>query len=178
MTNYSPERSEAEREASERESAFGDPAENEPAPVDPFLRNILRNDFYAREEWEENHGGVCRMFPEDPEPTGDIEPEQMGPPSPNETPRSIEDLFGNPSWLQNRTPDEARRALGGLPPGWREETLGKGSQKGNGFLLREYLPNGRPSGRFVSWTPGSAHHPAEGAYWKVTSPQTGTIRIK
>ncbi|GAA2449677.1 hypothetical protein GCM10010405_36420 [Streptomyces macrosporus] len=62
-------------------------------------------------------------------------------------------------------PEDVRGALIN-ETGWREETLGKGSHAGQGWVLREYNERGEPTGRMLRWHPGGGHH-GEGAYWRV-----------
>jgi hypothetical protein len=119
-------------------------------------------------------------FIDDPEPTPEMGPTdppgEMGPPSPPADP-PIENILRNPQSLQGQTPESLLNSLGGLPNGWRQETLRQGSQRGNGLILREYLPNGRESGRMIQWHPGGGHH-GPAPYWKVSSPSGGTVRIQ
>jgi hypothetical protein len=60
----------------------------------------------------------------------------------------------------------------GDTPGWEIETLGKGSHQGQGWVLREYLANGKASGRSLRWHPGGGHH-GSNPYWRVTSSEAG-----
>jgi len=72
---------------------------------------------------------------------------------------------------------EVEKALGNLPKGWKKETLGKGSQKGNGLVLREYTPKANPTGRQIRWHPGGGHH-GSNPYWRVIdyNGKSGIIR--
>ncbi|MEU2513554.1 DUF6531 domain-containing protein [Streptomyces syringium] len=80
--------------------------------------------------------------------------------------QGIEDIMENPQILSGGVkPDEVRGALVNKP-GWREETLGKGSREGQGWVLREYTERGHETGRMLRWHPGGGHH-GDGAYWRV-----------
>jgi hypothetical protein len=79
--------------------------------------------------------------------------------------RSVEDVMFNPSLLQGKTPYEVEAIIGNTS-GWRVEALGRGDHKGEGWLLREYLRNGKPSGRMIRYHPGGGHH-GPYAYWSV-----------
>lgn len=59
--------------------------------------------------------------------------------------------------------------------GWRLGTLGKGSHKGMGMIIRETDATGKLTGRMIQYHPGGGHHGAQ-AYWKASSPAHGTIR--
>lgn len=78
---------------------------------------------------------------------------------------SIEDVMAYPQLLKGKSPNEIRFILGNAK-GWRVETLGKGSQQGNGFVLREYNAAGNKTGRMLRWHPGGGHHGPE-PYWRV-----------
>ncbi|SLC87936.1 Uncharacterised protein [Mycobacteroides abscessus subsp. massiliense] len=45
--------------------------------------------------------------------------------------------------LAGKTPQQVQAALGDVP-GWQVESLGKGSQAGNGWVLRQYNRRGTP----------------------------------
>jgi hypothetical protein len=87
-----PEKSDKDELLDKLEDAFGDPAENEPKPIEPDLRDFLRRRFYEEEKWDEDHGGVCRMFPGEPEPTEDV-----APPPPPPPPQTFPTLPPNPA---------------------------------------------------------------------------------
>ncbi|OGX91457.1 hypothetical protein BEN49_19660 [Hymenobacter coccineus] len=78
---------------------------------------------------------------------------------------TIQDVYANPELLRGRSPSEIKDLLGDTP-GWRVETLGKGSQAGRGMVIKQYLPNGNPSGKLIQWHPGGGHH-GPLPYWKV-----------
>ncbi len=106
-------------------------------------------------------------------------PPIYGPPVPVATKpgiSSVDDVMSNPNALAGKTPTEVEAIIGNAP-GWKVETLGKGSQKGNGWVLREYTPQGNPTGRQIRWHPGGGHHGPD-PYWKVNTGQgqTGEIR--
>ncbi len=53
---------------------------------------------------------------------------------------SINDVLKKPNLLSGKTPAQVMQNLGGrTPSGWQVEALGKGSQKGNGFVLRSTI---------------------------------------
>lgn len=85
---------------------------------------------------------------------------------------SVEDVLTNPSVLAGKTPSEVEAALG-ESPGWKVETLGRGSRKGQGWVFREYDDAGNPTGRLIRWHPGGGHHGPD-PYWRLSSPQGGT----
>jgi len=78
---------------------------------------------------------------------------------------SIEDVISNPYILRGLNPTQLTKALGKVP-GWRTETLGQGTHKGQGWLMREYTRAGHPTGRMVQWHPGGGHH-GPSPYWRV-----------
>lgn len=57
-------------------------------------------------------------------------------------------------------------------PGWRVQTLGKGSRKGEGFVFRQHTEAGNPTGTMIRWHPGGGHHGPD-PYWRVINSQTG-----
>jgi RHS repeat-associated protein len=80
---------------------------------------------------------------------------------------AIDDVIATPSVLRGGvTPEQLMNRLGSLPETWRIETLGKGSKEGAGWMLREYTPQGNPTGRQIRWHPGGGHHGPE-PYWRV-----------
>lgn len=81
---------------------------------------------------------------------------------------SIDDIMSDPHLLSGKTPSEVEQAIGNTP-GWRAESLGKGSQAGNGWVLRQYTSGGNPTGLQVRWHPGGGHHGPE-PYWRVVGP--------
>jgi hypothetical protein len=88
---------------------------------------------------------------------------------------SADDVLKNPQLLKGRSPAEVE-ALIGTTPGWSVETLGKGAHQGQGWLLRQYGPNGMPTGQLIQWHPGGGHHGPD-PYWKVSSGLGGTVRV-
>ena len=94
---------------------------------------------------------------------------------------SIDDVIAAPSVLRGGvTPEQLMSRLGSLPETWRVEALGKGSAKGEGFVLREYRIGPKrtePTGRMIRWHPGGGHH-GEGAYWRVVDYNTVSRRIE
>ena len=89
-------------------------------------------------------------------------------------PATLGEIFGNPGVLKNTTPTEVKALAQG--EGWSVGTLGKGSQKGSGLIVRELGASGDPTGRMIQWHPGGGHHGAQ-PYWKVSSGPTGTVRV-
>jgi uncharacterized protein YukE len=87
---------------------------------------------------------------------------------------AIDDIFTDPYVLENMTPQEVKELA--ESEGWQTGTLGRGTHKGQGMVVREMDSNGNLTGKMIQWHPGEGHHGAE-PYWKVSSPQTGTIRI-
>ncbi|QOF29123.1 Uncharacterised protein [Mycobacteroides abscessus subsp. bolletii] len=53
--------------------------------------------------------------------------------------------------LAGKTPQQVQAALGDVP-GWQVESLGKGSQAGNGWVLRQYNEKGNPTGPHIVGT--------------------------
>ena len=90
---------------------------------------------------------------------------------------SIEDVFVDPDRLRGLTPHQLERLIASPPPpNWQIETLGRGAHQGQGWLLREYGSNGRPTGRLIYWHPGGGHH-GPGPYWRVCSPLGGRSAV-
>jgi hypothetical protein len=83
--------------------------------------------------------------------------------------RTMEDVMKNPKLLEGKSPQEVDRILG-KTPGWRRETLGKGSRKGQGYVLRHYNERGNPTGPQLRWHPGGGHHGPD-PYWRVKGNQ-------
>ena len=65
----------------------------------------------------------------------------------------VDDILEDPNLLAGKTPEEIEHILGHTP-GWKVEVLGKGSKKGQGWVLREYSVDGRPTGQVIRWHPG------------------------
>lgn len=81
---------------------------------------------------------------------------------------SVDDVMANPSLLKGKSPLQVEGILG-KTSGWRAERLGQGSQKGNGWVLRQYNAKGNPTGPQIRWHPGGGHHGPE-PYWRVVGP--------
>jgi RHS repeat-associated protein len=69
---------------------------------------------------------------------------------------SVEDVIANPALLDGLTPEEVQEFVARNPE-WHAESRAKGSQEGKGLIL------------------GGHHGPTP--YWKVSSPETDTVRI-
>ena len=81
---------------------------------------------------------------------------------------SVDDVMANPNLLKGKSPLQVEGILG-KTPGWKVETLGQGSQKGNGWVLRQYNAKGNPTGPQLRWHPGGGHH-GPTPYWRVVGP--------
>jgi hypothetical protein len=94
-----------------------------------------------------------------------------------ESPRiTLGEVLNDPTLLAGRLPSDIRAVIGeARRAGWSVATLGRGSHVGDGLVLRE-VREGRFTGRLIQWHPGSGHHGPE-PYWKVSTPERGTIRI-
>lgn len=80
--------------------------------------------------------------------------------------RSFEDIYATPSVLTvDVLPSEVELFFRGIP-GWKIETLGRGAREGQGWIAREYGPNGQGTNRMIRWHPGGGHHGPD-PYWKV-----------
>lgn len=89
----------------------------------------------------------------------------------------INDLFEDPWQLDGKGPGDISDVTNWAEQnGWKVETLGRGSHQGDGFILRQYGSNGKPTGRMIQWHPGGGHHGPD-PYWKLSDPLKGTIRI-
>jgi hypothetical protein len=84
--------------------------------------------------------------------------------------KSIADVMENPEVLRGKTVATVPAIIKEVP-GWREETLGKGSRQGQGWVLREYGATDMPTGRMIRWHPGGGHH-GPNPYWRVNTHQT------
>jgi RHS repeat-associated protein len=91
-----------------------------------------------------------------------------------------DEFFTNPSKFinSNTRPSDIQGHIDDLlaTGHWEMDTLGRGSQQGEGMMLREITPSGNYTGRVIQWHPGGGHHGPQ-PYWKISSPQGGTIRI-
>lgn len=88
----------------------------------------------------------------------------------------LEGIFADPAQLAGKGLGEVRTGIGVVEPPWVEGTLGKGSHAGQGWTVREALPSGAFSDRYLQWHPGGGRHGPD-AYWKVSSAKTGTQRL-
>jgi hypothetical protein len=90
---------------------------------------------------------------------------------------AIEDILANPLALRGLGPQDIEQIiLAAERVGWQVGTLQRGSRVGRGLVVREMHTNGEPTGRMIQWHPGGGHH-GTGPYWKVCSPERGTIRV-
>lgn len=89
---------------------------------------------------------------------------------------TLESIFATPAQLAGKGLSEVQTALGTPGSPWVEGTLGKGSHAGQGWTVREALPGGAFSDRYLQWHPGGGRHGPD-AYWKVSSAKTGTQRF-
>ncbi|NET39690.1 MAG: hypothetical protein F6K19_48315 [Cyanothece sp. SIO1E1] len=88
---------------------------------------------------------------------------------------TVANVLLNPQSLYGLSPSQFTMRLTHFPAGWRVEALGAGQHKGQGWVLREYAPNGEATGRMIRWHPGGGHHGVS-PYW-VVNPGTGSIRV-
>jgi hypothetical protein len=84
---------------------------------------------------------------------------------------SVADVLANPDVITGWTPEEFTARVS-WDESWHVERLGKGGKEGLGWLLRQYLPDGRLTGRLVKWHPGGGHHGKE-PYWRTSSREYG-----
>jgi hypothetical protein len=83
--------------------------------------------------------------------------------------------MNDPSILQGRSLSSVLGNLEQVPANWRVERLGQGDARGTGWMVREYLPNGQPSGSMIRWHPaGSRYHFDGQPYWTVTNGRSNT----
>ncbi|MCC7209852.1 MAG: hypothetical protein IT323_21290 [Anaerolineae bacterium] len=83
--------------------------------------------------------------------------------------------MNDPSILQGRSLSSVLGNLEQVPANWRVERLGQGDARGTGWMVREYLPNGQPSGSMIRWHPaGSRYHFNGQPYWTVTNGRSNT----
>jgi hypothetical protein len=88
----------------------------------------------------------------------------------------IESIFKNPEQLAGKTPDEID-ALFKNKNNWKLDVMQKSeSNPGGGRVYRELTSDGKLTDRMIQWHPGGGHHGVE-AYWKISSGETGIIRI-
>jgi RHS repeat-associated protein len=88
---------------------------------------------------------------------------------------TVEEVLANPKLLRGWGQEPVEAEIG-TTAGWRGGKLGDGTHKGQGWMLREYLPNGEPSGRMIQYHPGGGHH-GPNPYWKVSQPNFPTVRV-
>jgi hypothetical protein len=89
---------------------------------------------------------------------------------------TFEEILQNPMLLQDKTPADLTDLIAQAPHyGWEVGTLRRGSQMGQGLVLRE-IKAGNYTGRLIQWHPGGGHHGVQ-AYWKVSTPSEGTVRV-
>jgi hypothetical protein len=87
---------------------------------------------------------------------------------------SLGDILDNPELLKSMTPEQIQNLA--EEAGWAVGTLGKGSHKGEGLIVREVNAAGKLTGRMIQWHPGGGHH-GPSPYWKVSSDIGGTVRV-
>ncbi len=87
-----------------------------------------------------------------------------------------DDIFANPKLLESETPQSVRKILN-KEKGWIETPLSKGYNQGKGNSFNKLNKRGDDLGdKYIQFSPGgSSHHPDP--YWKISSGQTGKIRI-
>jgi hypothetical protein len=78
----------------------------------------------------------------------------------------VEDIMWKPQKLQGVSFKQFKTVIG-TPQGWVETPLFQGSKAGQGYVLREVLPNGEFSGRQIQYHPGGGHH-GDSPYWRVS----------
>ncbi|WP_185637495.1 hypothetical protein [Listeria farberi] len=81
-----------------------------------------------------------------------------------------------PSLLSGTNPEDIVEIA--IREGWIVQPLKKGSKSGLLFSEGGGYSENAPSGSslYIQYRPGGAHH-GQGAYYKVSSPKNGTIRI-
>lgn len=95
----------------------------------------------------------------------------------NDSLNPIDNLFDDPWQLEGKEPGDISDVTKWAEQnGWKTETLGRGSNQGQGFILRQYGSNGKPTGRMIQWHPGGGHHGPD-PYWKLSDPLKGTVRV-
>jgi hypothetical protein len=90
----------------------------------------------------------------------------------------LRDVVANPEAHLRYTdkPEDLLNRLGGVPEGWRESRLGRGSHAGQGWKLEEVTPDGKITGRQIRWHPGGGRHGPD-PYWVFSSSEHGTTKI-
>ncbi|MBI3268440.1 MAG: RHS repeat-associated core domain-containing protein [Planctomycetes bacterium] len=87
----------------------------------------------------------------------------------------LDGILSAPANLKGMAPWEVEGMVG-RAPGWNVERLRRGSRAGQGWVFREYGPNGKPTGRLLRWHPGGGHHGPD-SYWRVSSGEGGNSGI-
>ncbi len=86
-------------------------------------------------------------------------------------PIKVTDILDNPDFLKNKSLADVQKLLVNPPRNWEIGTLGKGVQKGKGWVLREMKENGKPTGNQIRYNPGGGYHARVeehvGPYWRV-----------
>jgi len=59
---------------------------------------------------------------------------------------------------------------------WEAGTIGRGSQAGKGWTLRQRAISGEYTDQYLQWHPGGGHHGVD-PYWKISSGPLGTLRF-
>lgn len=90
--------------------------------------------------------------------------------------KSAGDIFKNPNLLRGleQNPALVFSKLKNTT-GWKLERLGKGSHKGQGWIMRQYKGD-NPTDKMIQWHPGGGRH-GKSPYFKVSSGETGTVRV-
>lgn len=90
----------------------------------------------------------------------------------------VRDVVANPEAYIRYTdkPEDLLNRLGGVPEGWRESRLGRGSHAGQGWKLEEVTPDGKITGRQIRWHPGGGRHGPD-PYWVFSSSEHGTTKV-
>lgn len=84
--------------------------------------------------------------------------------------KRIDMVLKDSGLLENKSLTEIKALLnpeGGLSTNWKVEALGRGTHKGQGWVLRQYTPQGGPTGQVIRWHPGGGHH-GKLPYWRVS----------
>ena len=91
-------------------------------------------------------------------------------------PANVAHILKNPSILRGKRPEDIAAIIEETKAaGWEVGPLGRGTHKGQGLMLRE-VKGGKLTGRIIQWHPGGGHH-GDQPYWKVSTPEGGTVRI-
>jgi hypothetical protein len=94
---------------------------------------------------------------------------------------SVEDILANPHLLSGFHPQAVEQLIADTP-GWRVETLRRGSRRGSGWVLREYDGDGNPTGSVIRWHPGGGPPwrravlaSRESALWSIRGDSMSTV---